>query len=568
MTVAAPVSATKADPTGPGVRWLRHRLAAGVVSGLALWTTFPPMEWGFLAWIALAPLFWLVVLPDAPARSYLAAWAGGLIFWILAVPWLRLIGEGAWIGWVVLGSAFSLWWPLFLAMARWAVFRLRMPLMLAAPIAWVTTEYLRAYFLTGFPWYYLAHSQYRYLPVIQVADVTGTLGISLLIAMVNAWLVDLVSLPLFRRVGGRARLTGGQSVRLWVVTLAVGVTLCYGAYRLSTASFRPGPRVALLQSNLPQGQKTRDRDKALAGFESLIRRAVAVEPRPDLIVWPETSYPFSFIMLSPEVDVATLKRQLADISARIPPGEWLETRRAVLENLAELTTLARAPMLVGCGVWDHEPDRLYQYNTAVLFRPSQPDYEFYHKIHFVPFGEFIPLIEALPWLASLTPYRDRIPSLAAGKDPRTFEVGPYRIAPAICFEDTIPQVIGRFFGSPDRAGQPDILVNLSNDGWFRGSSELDMHLAIGVFRTIEHRVPLVRAVNTGFSALVDASGEIRVRLPKDREDLLIVDVPLDDRTTLYSRWGDWLGLSCLAATIGWLPLGLILPRRRRARPQA
>lgn len=567
MTVAAPVPETKVDPTDPGVRWLRHRLAAGVVSGLALWTTFPPMEWGFLAWVAMAPLFWLVVRPDAPAKSYLAAWAGGLVFWILAVPWLSLIGQGAWLGWLVLGSVFSLWWPLFLLMARWAIFRLGTPLMLAAPIAWVTTEYLRAYFLTGFPWYYLAHSQYRYLPVIQVADITGSLGISLVIAMVNAWLVDLVTLPLFRPVEGRSKLTGGQSARLWIVTIVLGSTLCYGAYRLSTTSFRPGPRVALLQSNLPQGQKNRNRDKALADFVALIHRAIAVEPRPDLIVWPETSYPFSFIMMSPDVDVATLKRQLAEISATISPWEWLETRRAVLENLAELTNLAGAPMLVGCGIWDHEPDRLYQYNTAVFFRPSQPGFEFYHKMHLVPFGEFIPLMQALPWLASLTPYRDRIPSLSAGKDPRTFEVGPYRIAAVICFEDTIPQVIGRFFASTDPAQQPDILVNLSNDGWFRGSSELDTHLAIGVFRTIEHRVPLVRAVNTGFTALVDATGEIRARLPKDREDLLVVDVPLDDRTTWYSRWGDWLGISCLAVTIGWFPLGLIRPRYR-ARPHA
>jgi apolipoprotein N-acyltransferase len=562
MTVVAPERETQAAPTSAGIGWLRHRLAAGVVSGLVLWTTFPPMEWGVLAWVALAPLFWLVTVPEAPARSYLAAWFGGLVFWILAVPWLRLIGSGAWIGWIVLASAFSLWWPLFLALARWAVFRLRVPLMAAAPIAWVTVEYLRAYFLTGFPWFYLAHSQYRYLHVIQVADITGSLGISLLIAIFNAWLVDLVTLPLFRPAHGGFRLTRGQSARLWVVTLLLGTTFCYGAYRLKTAAFRPGPRVALLQSNLPQGQKNRDRERALAGFEALIRRAVAVDPRPDLIVWPETSYPYSFIMLSPDVNTATLKRQLESIPTKISPAEWLETRRSVLDNLETLTREAGAPMLVGCGVWDHGPDRLHQYNTAVLFRPSKPGFEFYHKLHLVPFGEFIPLIDALPWLASLTPFRDRIPSLSFGTEPRTFEVGPYRFAPAICFEDTIPQVINLFFRDPDRAHHPDVLVNLSNDGWYPESSELDTHLAIGVFRTVEHRVPLVRAVNTGFSAMVDGNGEIRDRLDKNREDVLVVDVPLDDRTTWYSRWGDWLGMSCLAVTIGWLPLGLVRPRRR------
>ena len=126
--------------------------------------------------------------------------------------------------------------------------------------------------------------------------------------------------------------------------------------------------------------------------------------------------------------------------------------------------------------------------------------------------------------------------------------------------------VGRWWEETRVGGyQPDLLINLSNDGWYPGSSELEMHLAIGVFRTIEHRVPLARAVNTGFTALIDGNGEIRARLPKNVEDQLVVQVPLDDRTTWYSRWGDWLGVSCLAVTIGWIPMGLVRPRRP-ARP--
>ncbi len=184
-------------------------------------------------------------------------------------------------------------------------------------------------------------------------------------------------------------------------------------------------------------------------------------------------------------------------------------------------------------------------------------------MHLVPFGEFIPYIDALPWLAWLTPYRDKIPSLSFGREPVVLPLGPYRFAASICFEDTIPQVINRFFQGVDKAHQPDLLINLSNDGWYPNSSELDMHLAIGVFRTVEHRVPLARAVNTGLSALVDGNGEIRGVLPKSIEDVLTATVPLDDRTTYYSRWGDWLGLSCLAVTIGLVPMGLV--RKAKAR---
>jgi apolipoprotein N-acyltransferase len=564
-SVAAPDRETQAHEVAePGARWLRHRLAAGVASGLLLWTAFPPMEWAPLAWVALAPLFWLATVRRTPLKTYLSAWAGGLVFWILAVPWLRLIGPGAWIGWVALAVVFSLWWPLFLALTRWVHFRLRVPLILAAPITWVAVEYLRAYFLTGFPWYYLAHSQYRYLYVIQIADLTGSLGISLSIAVVNAWLVDLVTIPLFRTpatAGGRQRFTTAQGVRLWSVTILIGATLCYGAFRVSTARFRDGPKLALLQSNLMQGHKfERDRSEVLAGFQSMIKRAIARHGRPDLIVWPETSYPFGFIRVDPAIAPADLEAQIGSITTVLTAKEWLENRNAIDKDLHGFTDQIGVPMLVGSAVWDHQASGLNKYNSAILFEPAVETIRCYHKMHLVPFGEFIPFIKTIPWLALLTPYRDKIPSLNFGRDPLLLPIGRYRFAATICFEDTIPQVISRFFHGRDPADQPDLLINLSNDGWYPNSSELDIHLAIGVFRTIEHRVPLARAVNTGLSALVDGNGEIRSVLPKNIEDVLAVTVPLDDRTTYYSRWGDWLGLSCLAVTIGLIPLGLIRNR--------
>ena len=312
-----------------------------------------------------------------------------------------------------------------------------------------------------------------------------------------------------------------------------------------------------MQSNLEQGFKfKRDPFGIRKGFAELISRAMGHTTRPDLIVWPETSYPFGFIMVAPGLDPAVLKDQVSAITDdEMTPQQWLDKQKAVINDIRMMADEAGVPMLVGSAVTDHQPDRMHRYNTAILFQPNSAAYTFYHKMHLVPFGEFIPLIDILPWLASLTPYRDKIPDLSFGREPRIFEVGPYRFAATICFEDTIPQVIGRFFAGPDQAHQPDLLINLSNDGWYPGSSELDMHLAIGVFRTIEHRVPLARAVNTGFSALVDGNGEIRARLPKNVEGELTVTSPSTTGRRFYSRWGDWLGLSCLAVTIGWIPMG-------------
>jgi apolipoprotein N-acyltransferase len=563
-----PVAAPERDATSSlGAhaedRLARYPLVAGLASGFLLWASFPPVEWSWLAWIALVPLFWLAILRGNSFKLYAAAWMGGLAFWLLAVEWLRMTASGAWIAWLAVALVFSLWWPLFLALCRWAVFRLELPLLLAAPIIWVGLEFARAYFLTGLPWYYLAHSQFRRIYLIQIADVAGSLGISLLIAVLNALVVDFLTLPLFHASRRGARLLARQNVRLCMVTILVGASLCYGAFRVSTARFHDGPRVALLQSNIEQRHKVEgDPTAILAEFIGLIESATSQNQNPDLLVWPETGYPYRFICIDPALERSVLERQVRSITEKLTVQEWLDNQKYVAAQLHLWTDTVRVPMLVGSICYDHLPTSVEKYNSAILFRPDDPTLQFYHKMHLVPFGEYFPLIESLPWLAVITPYRgQKLQSLSFGRDPIVLSLGEYHLAVSICFEDTVPQVVRRFFRETDQGHQPDVLVNLSNDGWFHGSAELDMHLAIGVFRAVEHRVPLVRAVNTGLSALVDGNGEIRETLPKEAKGVLSVTVPLDDRTTFYTRYGDWLGLSCLAISIGLFPMGWIWKKR-------
>jgi apolipoprotein N-acyltransferase len=543
-------------------RLSRHPVVAGLTAGLALWWAFPPVEWSWLAWVALVPLFWLVIQPGPRLLLYLSAWGGGLVFWVLSVQWVRLTDPSAWLAWLVMAFIFSLWWPAFLALARLAVFRLDLPLMMAAPILWVGLEYIRAHLVTGFPWYYLGHSQYRFLPLIQIADTTSALGISFLIAVVNAWIVDLLSLPLLRRSARGIRLATRQIVRLWIVTLLIGGTLAYGEYRISTAQFRDGPRLALLQTNFPQRYKMGgDPLLLLQRIEHLVSLAISVKPRPDLIVWPETAYPYGYISIDSALPPAELKRQVGLLSGQPTAADWTDRKEKIADYLHGMTDTAGRPMLVGSLYYDHRQDGFSKYNSAILFEPMVRSIRAYHKIHLVPFGEFIPFLDALPWLTVFTPYRNGyVPTLNFGHNALPLSLGPYRIATAICFEDTVPHMIRRFFRETTDGRQPDVLVNLSNDGWFHGSAELDMHLAVSVFRTIEHRVPLARAVNTGISALIDGNGEIRDALPRETETVLSVSVPLDDRTSNYTVLGDWVGISCLAVTIGLVPMGFL--RRR------
>jgi len=569
--MSAPSAVDETTPEGGRIslseRASRHPALTGIVSGLALWASFAPLEWGWLAWIALVPLFRLVVEPRSRLGIYLGAWAGGLVFWGASLQWVRLTDATAWVAWLTLALIFSFWWPLFLALARLSVFRLKLPLILVAPILWVGLEHLRIYPLSGLPWYYLGHSQYRWIHLIQIADVSGALGVSLLIAVVNACVVDLLTLPLMTPTPQGPRLRRPHVVRLGVVGLMLGSTLLYGAFRVSTAQFREGPRLALLQTNFEQRYKQDPRwfETVFDRLRALLARALDQQPKPDLIVWPETSYPFGYIAIDPELAPTALQEQIhLGVGDDISADWWREKKRDTDALLHGLTDSGGVPMLIGGIYHDHAPQGYEKYNSAILFEPGVQTTQAYHKIQLVPFGEYIPFIETMPWLMVFTPYRDGyVPALSAGRETNLLRLGDHRLAVAICFEDTVPHLIRRFFRDAPADARPDILIDLSNDGWFHGSSELDMHLAISVFRTVENRVPLARAVNTGISAVIDGNGRILETLPRLTESVLRTAIPLDDREGWYPILGDWLGLSCLAVCIG-LPIVAAIDARRAA----
>ena len=225
-------------------------------------------------------------------------------------------------------------------------------------------------------------------------------------------------------------------------------------------------------------------------------------------------------------------------------------------------------MLVGTLTYDHRPSGLFKYNSAALFEPKKNEVQSYHKFHLVPFGEYVPMIETLPWMRIFMPFNGPdayVPSLNYSEHPTVLKLGPYKIATAICFEDTVPHVVKRFFHNPPSGQSPDVLLNLSNDGWFKDSWEQETHLAVSIFRAVENRVPLARAANTGVSAIVDGNGRVLEKLRTLQEGVVSGILPLDDRDSLYASWGDWFGLSCLAITIGLGPVGLVRVKIERRR---
>ncbi len=188
----------------------------------------------------------------------------------------------------------------------------------------------------------------------------------------------------------------------------------------------------------------------------------------------------------------------------------------------------------------------------------------YDKMHLVLFGEYVPLAQQWPLLQQFTP----LPfSSTPGAGPVTLDVrtprGTLRIAPSICYENVLPHVIaGQVRELAAKGREPDVLVNLTNDGWFWGSSELDMHLTCAVFRAVECRKPFLIAANTGFSAWIDADGRVVARGPRRAKGVVLAEVGPDLRRSWYLRYGDWPAGCCLGVCVVLAAVG---GRRRRPR---
>ena len=561
-----------------------------LLSAALMWACFTPVNASPLAWIALVPLLLLVRIEQRTRWMYVAVYCGGLLGQLATLQWMRLGDPTMYIAWSALSVYLTMYSVVFVAVSRVAVHRWGMPLVVAGPVVWTGLEYLRAHLMTGFAWYFLGHSQYRWLEFIQISDLVGAYGVSFVIAMSSAALALLVPhawLIRFRLVHpstGPVTASGlslGQLVQVAAAVVVFGSTLTYGYVRRSQAEFTPGPRVALIQGNFLASLRVPSPPEQEIFLTHLRLMAQTVKEQPDVIVWPEGMFPFPLLNAAAGMTDEQLQTLAPYLKSEAWRDEW------VRKTLATESLRTNAALIVGLHAAEADKDRLRQYNSAAFVRPDMGLAGRYDKLHRVPFGEYIPLRESLPWLMDLTPYRGSN-GLDKGEQAAVFEYGKWRIAPVICFEDTVPHLVRGIVagGSANETGREvDLLVNLSNDGWFHGSSELEQHLITSAFRAVECRTPLVRAVNTGISAIIDGDGAIldpevfidgdarknapakprtAARDPKtgawhrQLNAALVHTVPLDPRRSLYVRFGDWFAMLCCASAAfvagsTWLP---------------
>lgn len=565
VTTAEPANA---PPHGPTTAWTT--LALGLLGSLLCYLAHPPVGWSFLAWIGPAAWFYVARLPVMPGRRpYRALWLAGTVYWLAAVQWIRLPHELNIFGLFLLAAYLGVYLPVIVGLSRVAVFRLGVPLWLAAPVAWTGLEWVRARLMTGFLMASLAHTQIRFTPIIQIADILGEYGVTFLIILVASALSELLYQL---REPGRPRLRRLLAATLPAL-LAFTATYFYGHGAIleqvvaAENSNHPKPyqaTIALIQSDMLADWKgTPERDDAvMEQMAELSRQAVREREGVDLVVWPETMFRMSY--------------HHADGGYR-PPQELLSLPVGVMFSealtcLSELTRQLNAPILVGLDrvhwapLKSGEPpmdERNFpfifeQFNSSAAVDRSGVLVGTYDKMHLLPFGEYIPFVRWLPFLKNYSPITG---GAQCGAGPTAMEIDGVVYSPNICYETVLPHLIRRQVVELSQQGKtPDVLVNLTNDAWYWGSSELDMHLASGVFRAVEMRTPLVVAANRGLSAHVDHLGRIVAATERDVPAALVATVTLPPRTTAYpspfAAWGDWFALACLVcciipAAIGW-----------------
>ncbi len=539
-------------------RSLKEETVAAFGGAATMFLIQPPCDLWFFAWLAPLPWLWLIMRKTShlPPRFWQMIWCAGFVHWLATIHWLRLPHPATSLGWVCLSAYLAVYLPVFVWSARLLMRRWRWPLLAAAPISWVACEQLRGALFGGFTFAMLGHSQWRWTVLLQIADIAGAIGLSGIVMLVAAVLFQLLR-------SWRTK----ETVREVLLTASIlGVCIFYGYWRLTTI---PKPRVAPLQALLVQGSIDTELKHDPNAFQEVtqqydeLTRSGLLESSslPDLILWPETMWRIGLLEIDPNeqlpasvVTAILSESELAndidndDVSLQALCRQRLEEER--LEPLATYAKSYGTNWLVGVDKQVVTPSAAtgtQYFNCAVLLDAGGRVQDTYAKMKPVLFGEYVPFAETFPWLYGLTP----LPvGLTAGRQPLVTSVAGRRLTCTICYETALPATIRSLVRyCRQMNGGPDLIANLTNDGWFWGSSELDMHLTAAIFRSVEVRTPIVIAANTGFSASIDGCGRLLACGPRRKTATLRVEVVPDGRWTLWLLWGSFLPGICVVITV-------------------
>lgn len=490
-----------------------------ILSGLLIALSFPTVLFGwhlpnlgFLAWFGLVPLF-LLIHDATPRKAFLYGFFTAAIFYTISYYWIyvalhdygNLSPPVSLFVLLLLSFSMALYAGAACLLAKWFASKTDRKILIWLPCFWTLLEWARNYTpFGGFPWSNLAMSQSAYWPLIQIADLTGVYGVIFFMVWVNVWFAELIlkirgrDIPLFQS-------------KTVVTLLFIFFVLGYGFFRNGSLKQEvlkaPLLKVGLIQPNIPQNEKWEE--ALLSKQKEIFQESVqSLEDHVDLIVWPESSF------------FKTLWVQMR----RIPPETFF------------VTTREKHPFsLIGMSTVDVGPEKERYYNSAALVDSEGIVLGQYHKVHLVPFGEYVPLKKIFSFLKPLAVIGD----FEAGKALLPLNLGGWKMAPLICYEDIFPELSRKMV-----RGGANFLVNLTNDAWYGLTSAAYQHLALAQFRAVETRRAMVRDTNTGVTAVIDPLGRIVNRSFLFETSLLVHQIPLLSSQTVYTKLRDWFVMAC------------------------
>ncbi|MEW5974657.1 MAG: apolipoprotein N-acyltransferase [Acidobacteriota bacterium] len=508
----------------------KNRFGLSALAGGLNILLFPVFSVNGLAWISLVPFLLSLHGEQRARRSLLYGFIAGSIFFLGSCYWIAIVlkkyGDLSWptalLLLIVLTAFLSFFFALFGLVFSYLSNRFPRGCFLLAPFVWVGTEYLRAHALTGFPWCLQGYALVDYSSISKVVAWTGVYGLSWIVLAGNCILVLL--------------LTGRQGQVLYTLLILMGVLTLWPRFGDQGDSERIRPKnVRLVQPNISLDQEwsPTSKEQLLDDLQDLSLQSdrsqtSSVEPV-SLLVWPETPAPF---YLNHDREFRRRMQSLARASDAYLVFGFVDFR---------VSKSAGA-----------EPEEPSPFNSVAVLSPSGEFVSQYDKIHLVPFGEYIPY-------PSVFFFVDKISTEAGNFSPGNHLVvsqldGAERLGTFICYESIIPDLVRKF-----TAAGAQLLVNVTNDGWFGDSPAPYQHLSMARLRAIENHRYLIRAANSGISAVIDPEGRILVSTRLNQRTVLEGTVKLYDDLTFYAKHGDLFAFSCVGASLA----GLVLAWRRR-----
>jgi apolipoprotein N-acyltransferase len=490
-----------------------------IVSGLLLVPAFPPIDFFPFAWVALVPL--LIALNGKDAKSaFCLGMIFGFVYFAGTIYWIsnsmRVYGNIPVLVTLfaisLLCTYLALYAGVFSMLFNFLKERYKLPASIIAPLLWVPLEFLRSYALTGFPWSILGYTQYSFLTLIQISDITGIYGISFLVVAINGMLFDVY---LYKSEKTRHPLTARWPMTLSILLMTAVITgvLFYGRAKLNVEENEQKIKVSVIQGNIPQDRKwdSKFQTHVIDKYEKLTREAAAANP--DIIIWPESALPFIFG------------------HDKVLTGEVVDFQK-------QLDSYLIFGGLIGRG---SEQGKSRLANSAFLLSPEGTVESVYDKMLLVPFGEYVPMRKLLPFIDKMVM---AIGDFVPGREHVVMNTPFAKIGNLICYEIIFPGFVRKFV---DRGA--NVLVTITNDAWFGRTAGPYQNFSVAVFRAIENRVPVVRSANTGISGFIDTKGRIENKSDIFVEANLTGDVAIGKDRSFYTKYGDIFDYACLLGSV-------------------